>query len=98
MKPGHAERDQHVTRRQGIHYLVRRHWPLATLLLALSLGAQLYAWLLLDVYSTTAVPLHAQETIEKCTSMSTPAGPPPDFHSRASSDRYESGTPPVLVS
>ena len=43
------------------------------------------------------VPLHAATTIAKCRSLSVKPGPPPAFSERVQSDRFESGTGPVLI-
>jgi hypothetical protein len=46
---------------------------------------------------TARVPLHAQQTLEKCRAQALVAGPAPDFRARETSDRFVSGTPSVLV-
>ena len=43
------------------------------------------------------LPINAQGIINKCQALNRLPGPPPDFHDRAKSDRYEPGTKPVLV-
>ena len=45
----------------------------------------------------TQLPLHASEWLEKCHLLQTPPGPPPDFHTRAVSDRVVPGTTPTLI-
>lgn len=44
-----------------------------------------------------ALPLQRQRTIEKCRLKERPAGPSPDFHDRETSDRFQPGSPPVLI-
>ena len=43
------------------------------------------------------LPINAQEVLQKCQSLSKKPGPPPDFHSRLASDRFEHDTPPTLI-
>lgn len=43
------------------------------------------------------VPLHAPEVLEKCQLLQVPPGPPPDFYTRRTSDRFVSGTTPTLI-
>lgn len=50
-----------------------------------------------SVTPTTKLPLHAAETLSKCRSLHNKPGPPPDFHLREKSDRYEKGTRPTLL-
>jgi hypothetical protein len=38
-----------------------------------------------------------RKTLDRCKYIRTPAGPPSDFHSRQQSDRFVSGTKPVLL-
>ncbi|KZV63157.1 carbohydrate esterase family 9 protein [Peniophora sp. CONT] len=47
--------------------------------------------------SSVRIPLHAQESLEKCHALSLSPGPSPSFHGRSSSDRFVPGTPAVLV-
>lgn len=42
-------------------------------------------------------PLHVQLAVAKCQSLQQEPRPPPDFWKRSRSDRYESGTKPVLI-
>ncbi|KAI0670026.1 carbohydrate esterase family 9 protein [Trametes maxima] len=44
-----------------------------------------------------AVPLRAQEYLDKCHLLTVKPGPPPDFHTRTHSDRFVPGTQPVLI-
>ena len=43
------------------------------------------------------IPPNAQDILHKCRQLNVKPGPPKDFHSRAVSDRYEPGTPAVLL-
>ncbi len=43
------------------------------------------------------VPINAKEILDKCHQLQLPAGPPSNFHERTVSDRFESGTPPLLI-
>ncbi|TFK75380.1 carbohydrate esterase family 9 protein [Pluteus cervinus] len=43
------------------------------------------------------LPINAQEALQKCQSLNKTPGPPPDFHSRLASDRFEHDTPPTLI-
>lgn len=43
------------------------------------------------------LPLHVEKAIKKCETKDRRAGPPPDFHDRERSDRFQPGTPPVLI-
>lgn len=47
--------------------------------------------------SNHVLSAHVQRTIEQCKAKDRPAGPPPDFHDRDTSDRFQPGTPPVLI-
>ncbi|KAF8630669.1 hypothetical protein AX15_002817 [Amanita polypyramis BW_CC] len=42
-------------------------------------------------------PPNAQDILHKCRQLNVKPEPPKDFHSRTTSDRYEPGTPPVLL-
>ncbi|KAI0085138.1 hypothetical protein BDY19DRAFT_457969 [Irpex rosettiformis] len=44
-----------------------------------------------------SVPLHAQETLEKCRALHIKPGVPEDFHNRVKSDRYEEGTTKTVI-
>jgi hypothetical protein len=48
-------------------------------------------------HHTTKAPLHAPETLALCKALHAKPGPSPTFHSRTRSDRYEEGTPPLLL-
>ncbi|KAF8664372.1 hypothetical protein AX16_000743 [Volvariella volvacea WC 439] len=43
------------------------------------------------------VPHNAQEILQTCKALHVLPAPPADFHDRTQSDRYEPGTPPVLL-
>ncbi|KAF9017784.1 hypothetical protein BDZ89DRAFT_1165551 [Hymenopellis radicata] len=47
--------------------------------------------------SSTRVPLHAAETLQKCRQLDMTPGPPPEFWSRTESDRFVEGTQPVYI-
>ncbi|KAG9313485.1 hypothetical protein JVU11DRAFT_5810 [Chiua virens] len=47
--------------------------------------------------SRVRVPLHAAGTLAKCRALSVKPAPPPGFSDRTQSDRYVSGTQPVLI-
>ncbi|KAF9029564.1 composite domain of metallo-dependent hydrolase [Hymenopellis radicata] len=47
--------------------------------------------------SSTRVPLHAAETLQKCRQLDMTPGPPPEFWSRTESDRFVEGTRPVYI-
>lgn len=40
---------------------------------------------------------HVLEAIARCADITRQAGPAPNFHSREFSDRFEEGTPPILI-
>lgn len=43
------------------------------------------------------VPLRQQEILDKCAALKVPAGPPEDFYTRETSDRYQAGTTATLI-
>ncbi|KAL1759392.1 hypothetical protein FB107DRAFT_205135 [Schizophyllum commune] len=43
------------------------------------------------------LPIHAEETLNKCRNLHTKPGPPPDFNLRTESDRYVPGTKATLI-
>ncbi|TRM69894.1 hypothetical protein BD626DRAFT_422385 [Schizophyllum amplum] len=43
------------------------------------------------------VPIHAQQTLDKCRNLHTKPGPPPDFNLRTESDRFVPGTKATLL-
>ncbi|KAF8897044.1 carbohydrate esterase family 9 protein [Gymnopilus junonius] len=74
--------------------------------LRIILGSSLVFLILLTTqYSTTnpllarrvSDPLRAAETVARCRQLALKAGPPPDFHDRTASDRFEQGTRPTLI-
>jgi len=42
------------------------------------------------------VPINAAQIVQKCQNLNLLPGPPANFHKRSHSDRFETGTPPVL--
>ena len=42
-------------------------------------------------------PPNAHDILRKCRMLNVPPGPPADFHLRTVSDRYEQGTPAILL-
>ncbi|TRM61307.1 hypothetical protein BD626DRAFT_502095 [Schizophyllum amplum] len=72
-----------------------------TLPLLILIGLSLHSYLYLLVPSQQAsvlrIPRHAATTLAKCKNLHAEPGPPPNFHDRATSDRYVPGTKPVLV-
>ncbi|VDB95544.1 unnamed protein product [Peniophora sp. CBMAI 1063] len=42
-------------------------------------------------------PSYVERAIQRCREKDRPAGPPPDFHDRETSDRFQPGTAPVLI-
>ena len=44
-----------------------------------------------------SVPIDASSIAEKCRKLDLKPGPPPDFHRRAVSDRFQPGTRPTLI-
>ncbi|GLB37488.1 putative carbohydrate esterase family 9 protein [Lyophyllum shimeji] len=43
------------------------------------------------------LPINAAEILRKCSLLDAQPGPPPDFHLRTQSDRFQEGTPPTLI-
>ena len=43
------------------------------------------------------LPIHVEETLNKCRNLHTKPGPPPDFNLRTESDRYVPGTKATLI-
>lgn len=69
-------------------------------LLALTIVSAIFT--ITHIFSLDAPPgLHAHlnrsNVLAQCTALKLPAGPSPDFHKRASSDRFVSGTRPTLI-
>ncbi|KAF8897047.1 hypothetical protein CPB84DRAFT_1836987 [Gymnopilus junonius] len=46
---------------------------------------------------TVRIPINAAEIVAKCQALHVLPGPPSNFHERVESDRYEAGTPPILL-
>jgi hypothetical protein len=47
--------------------------------------------------TTSIIPIHASETLQKCRRLHTKPGPPPDFSLRQQSDRFVFGKRPTLL-
>lgn len=47
--------------------------------------------------SVQNIPINAQDILARCTSLKTPPGPSPEFHSREVSDRFEPGTNATFI-
>ncbi|KAJ7746634.1 hypothetical protein B0H16DRAFT_1556562 [Mycena metata] len=45
----------------------------------------------------TKLPLHSESTLARCRALGVKPGPAPSFHLRTQSDRFQPGTPAVLV-
>jgi hypothetical protein len=78
----------------------RRFRAKVILILALLAGLQLY--FIGDSFPTLShrvgqFPLHAEQSLARCTSLKIYAGPPVGFHDRAQSDRFVPGTKPTLL-
>ncbi|KAL0956530.1 hypothetical protein HGRIS_002671 [Hohenbuehelia grisea] len=48
-------------------------------------------------HEAAVVPKNAAVILQKCPGLDLKPAPPPDFNKRTTSDRYEAGTPPVLI-
>lgn len=48
-------------------------------------------------HRTEQLPLHAERSLARCSSLRVSAGPPTDFHDRTESDRFEHGTKATLL-
>ena len=69
-----------------------------TLSLAALQYAHLYSGLLThESLKSVQVPLRASEWLDKCELLNAKPGPPPDFHTRAVSDRFVPGTKATLI-
>ncbi|KAI5891592.1 composite domain of metallo-dependent hydrolase [Schizophyllum commune H4-8] len=62
----------------------------------LLVAAALSAFFLIQDVSPD-VPPHVQAALARCRGLHAKPGPPPNFHARAVSDRFEAGTHPTLV-
>jgi hypothetical protein len=49
------------------------------------------------IHTTSSVPIHAENTLARCRALDTVPGPSSHFYSRASSDRYVTGTRATLI-
>ncbi|KAH7908470.1 hypothetical protein BJ138DRAFT_352435 [Hygrophoropsis aurantiaca] len=76
----------------------RRFKPALALILfgVLYFSAELYS-LVSNPRASVKLPLHAQEIVAKCQALSLKPGPPVAFDKRSVSDRFQSGTKPVLI-
>ncbi|ESK86826.1 carbohydrate esterase family 9 protein [Moniliophthora roreri MCA 2997] len=77
----------------------RRHHRfliLVLLLCPISLFSYLYAFNLYQPkqHSVTRIPINAQQLISKCAELNTLPSPPPDFHNRTVSDRFDAPLAP----
>ncbi len=90
-----AEKAQLGPYRANKSFKLHRLFGGALLLSAVSIGT-LFLSPRLDG-SSTRVPLHAAETLQKCRQLDMTPGPPPEFWSRTESDRYVEGTKPVYI-
>jgi hypothetical protein len=68
---------------------------LAICVLAAALSACGYTFLL--DRQTANIPIKAQQILDKCAALKVPAGPPKDFDSRKTSDRFQHGTRGTLI-
>jgi hypothetical protein len=74
----------------------QRRW--ASLLLTLVLVSLYTHWSPLPGFAPAAeLPIHAEESLSKCRALHAVPAPPPDAAHRVRSDRYQAGTPPVLI-
>lgn len=48
-------------------------------------------------HRTSRLPLHAQQILNKCSTLDAKPAPPPDFYERRQSDRFVHGTKPTLI-
>ncbi|KAL1674796.1 hypothetical protein EV122DRAFT_219970 [Schizophyllum commune] len=69
---------------------------LSRVLSVLLVAAALSAFFLVQDAPLEASP-HVQAALARCRTLHAKPGPPPNFHARAVSDRYEAGTRPTLV-
>ncbi|KAH8822344.1 carbohydrate esterase family 9 protein [Flagelloscypha sp. PMI_526] len=82
----------------GFEPLATRYWiALFTFAAALCILFTLYSITPFSKSTVYQLPLHADESIQRCAALKSHAGPSPDFHSRHQSDRYVPGTPPTLL-
>lgn len=69
---------------------------LSRVISVLLVAAALSAFFLVQDAPLEAPP-HVQAALARCRTLHAKPGPPPNFHARAVSDRYEAGTRPTLV-
>ncbi|KAL1701180.1 hypothetical protein EV121DRAFT_212640 [Schizophyllum commune] len=69
---------------------------LSRVISVLLVAAALSAFFLVQDAPLEAPP-HVQVALARCRTLHAKPGPPPNFHARAVSDRYEAGTRPTLV-
>lgn len=94
------ERPSVIFVQQGVNdnntsYLLRsRHRWLLWIFISIS-------WLSLNYLSpsfkSNKVPKNAESILSRCSSLYQKPSPPPGFHARRQSDRFEAGTSPVLI-
>jgi hypothetical protein len=74
----------------------RRGW--LSLLIAIALASNVYFFLALyNGPHATKLPVNAENILSKCQALKMKPAPPPGFHQRTVSDRFQPGTPPVLI-
>jgi len=49
------------------------------------------------LHAQQEVPIHVAKALDRCRSLTTVPGPPSDFYSRSTSDRFEPGTKPTVI-
>lgn len=49
------------------------------------------------LHAQQEVPIHIVKALDRCRSLATVPGPPSDFYSRSTSDRFEPGTNPTVI-
>jgi len=79
----------------------RRRWSRLTFALTLSVCSAISLVYLSQLVflgeQSVQLPLHAEETLQKCQMLHTKPGPLPDFHKRTQSDRFVKGTRATLI-
>ncbi|KAJ7056558.1 hypothetical protein C8F01DRAFT_1233681 [Mycena amicta] len=66
-------------------------------LLVVLLASNFVAFKFASGFSSTHLPLHADTTLARCRALDVKPSPPPSFHSRAASDRFQLGTRDVWI-
>lgn len=78
-------------------YVDRPAWRMLLIGVVACLTWQLITAVNLITERHVKVPLHAAESLQKCRLLEVKPGPAPDFHLRAQSDRFVTGTRPTLL-